>query len=91
MNWCQILDFIFINCVIKILNVNNLDKFGFYLRFYVLKSVKEVVGSRVESQVEALIVRNSFTYNSQQINVIFVFLYFEICINVVKIFKDFIS
>ena len=65
----------------KIFNVNNLDKFGFYLRFYVLKKVKEVVESQVETQIAC------YSFNSQQINIIFVFLYFETCINFVKFLK----
>ena len=50
-----------------------------------LESVKEVVDSRVESRVGTLIAY--YSYDSLQINVIFVFLSFETCINYVKIKK----
>ena len=48
-----------------------------------LESVKEVVDSRVGNRVGSLIAY--YSYDSCQINVIFVFLWFETCINYVKI------
>ena len=51
-----------------------------------LESVKKVVDSRVESRVGTLIA--CYFFNSSQMYVIFVFSYFVICIDQVKIFKN---
>ena len=75
MNRCQTLDFIFetfLN-VIKFSNVKKIVKFWFYLQFYVLESVKEVVDSRVGNRVGTLIAY--YSYDSLQINVIVVLIF----------------
>ena len=75
MNRCQTLDFILRNNS----ECDKIFKLEFFflqililLRFYVLESVKEVVDSRVRNRVGTLIAY--YSYDSLQINVIFVFL-----------------